>query len=135
MTATLTQRYITAAIQSLPPESQDDVRAELEASIADAVEARVEHGDQPEAAERATLNELGDPALLAAGYADRPLHLIGPRYYPTWWRLLKLLLLIVPLCVLGAVALGQALAGGGPARSSGRPSRPPCPRRCICASG
>ena len=33
------------------------------------------------------------PAMLAARYADRPLHLIGPRYFPTWWRLLRLLLL------------------------------------------
>ena len=27
------------------------------------------------------LIELGDPDKLAAGYTDRPLHLIGPRYY------------------------------------------------------
>lgn len=113
MTATLTQRYIAATVHSLPPSSQDDVRAELSASIADAVEARIENGEPPEAAERSALNELGDPALLAAGFADRPLHLIGPRYYPTWWRLLKLLLVIVPLCVLGAVALGKTLAADG----------------------
>lgn len=113
MTATLTQRYIAAAIRSLPPTSQDDVRAELTASIADAVEARVEHGEEPAEAERATLNDLGDPAMLAARYADRPLHLIGPRYFPTWWRLLRLLLVIVPACVFGAVALGQAFVGAG----------------------
>ena len=29
------------------------------------------------------LTELGDPVILAAEYADRPLHLIGPRYYLT----------------------------------------------------
>ena len=57
------------------------------------------------------LTELGDPAVLAAGYADRPLHLIGPRYYLTWWRLLKALLIIVPLCALGGVAVAQALIG------------------------
>lgn len=113
MTATLTQRYIAAAIQTLPADSQDDVRAELETSIADAVDARVDHGEEPAAAERATLNELGDPALLAASYADRPSHLIGPRYYPTWWRLLKLLLAIVPVCVFGAVALGKTIAADG----------------------
>lgn len=120
MTATLTQRYIAATVHSLPPSSQDDVRAELSASIADAVEARIENGEPPEDAERAALNELGDPALLAAGFADRPLHLIGPRYYPTWWRLLKLLLAIVPACVLGAVTLGQSLAGEGPGQIIGQ---------------
>lgn len=109
-TATLTERYIDATVRSLRPEAQDDVRAELEASIADAVEARLEQGESPDAAERAVLTELGDPGALAAGYADRPLYLIGPRYYLTWWRLLKLLLMIVPVCVLAAVALGQTIS-------------------------
>lgn len=110
-TATLTERYIAATIRSLKPESQADVRAELEASIADAIEARVEQGESPDAAERAVLTDLGDPGVLAAGYADRPLHLIGPKYYLVWWRLLKLLLIVVPAVVLGAVALGEAIAG------------------------
>lgn len=110
MNTTLTERYIAATVKTLPPTAQDDVRAEPEASIADAVEARVEQGEEREKAERVVLVELGDPAVLAAGYADRPLHPIGPRYYLTWWRLLKLLLIIVPACVVGAVALGQALA-------------------------
>lgn len=111
MTATLIERYISATIRSLPPETQNDVRAELEASIADAVESRVEQGEDPRDAERAALTALGDPGVLAAGYADRPLHLIGPRYYLAWWRLLKLLLIIVPVCALGGVALGQTIAG------------------------
>ncbi|MDN5687444.1 MAG: permease prefix domain 1-containing protein [Brachybacterium sp.] len=111
MATTLTERYISATIASLPPETQDDVRAELETSIADAVEARQDQGEDAAAAERAALTELGDPAALAAGYADRPLHLLGPRYYLAWWRLLKLLLAIVPACVAVAVALALVLAG------------------------
>jgi hypothetical protein len=110
-TTTLTERYVSATIRSLRPEAQDDVRAELEASIADAIEARVDQGETADAAERAVLTELGDPGVLAAGYADRPLYLIGPRFYLTWWRLLKLLLIIVPVCVLGGVALGQTISG------------------------
>lgn len=109
--ASLTERYITATVRSLAPATQDDVRAELEASIGDAIEARLEQGEDRAAAERAVLTELGDPGILAAGYADRPLHLIGPKYYLTWWRLLKLLLIIVPVCAFGGVALGQAIAG------------------------
>lgn len=110
-TATLTERYISATIRSLTPEVQDDVRAELEASIVDAIEARVEQGETASAAERAVLTELGDPGILAAGYADRPLHLIGPKYYLVWWRLLKLLLVIVPICAFGGVVLGQLIDG------------------------
>lgn len=110
MTTTLTERYIAATVKSLPTDAQADVRAELEASIADAIEARLEQGEEREVGERVVLTELGDPAILAAGYADRRLHLIGPRYYLTWWRLLRLLLIIVPACAVGGVALGQALA-------------------------
>lgn len=110
-TATLTERYISATIRSLRPEVQDDVRAELQGSIADAIDARRDQGEAPEAAERAVLTELGDPGVLAAGYADRPLHLIGPKYYLAWWRLLTLLLVIVPVCAFGGVLLGQLIAG------------------------
>lgn len=105
-TTTLTERYVSATIRSLPAEAQADVRAELEASIADAIEARREQGETEAAAERAVLTGLGDPGILAAGYAERPLHLIGPRYYLVWWRLLRLLLWIVP----GFAALGVAIA-------------------------
>ncbi|WP_243233401.1 permease prefix domain 1-containing protein [Microbacterium sp. CIAB417] len=120
MTATLTERYISATIRSLTPETQGDVRAELEASIADAVEARVEQGEDPAEAERAVLTELGDPGILAAGYADRSLHLIGPKYYLTWWRLLKLLLWIVPVSVVGALVLGLLLSGAGVGETIGQ---------------
>ncbi len=110
-TAPLTERYIAATVRSLPPTAQHDVRAELEASIADAVEARLDQGEPPAQAERAVLTELGDPGVLAARYAERPLHLVGPRFYLAWWRLLKILLVIVPVCAVGGVALGQVLAG------------------------
>ncbi|MFS0852870.1 permease prefix domain 1-containing protein [Microbacterium sp. 179-I 3D4 NHS] len=108
-TTTLTERYIGATIRSLPPAAQSDVRAELEASIADAIDARVEQGETPAEAERAVLTELGDPGVLAAGYAERPLQLIGPRYYLIWWRLLTLLLWIVPAFAAVGVAIGKIL--------------------------
>ncbi|MDQ0726385.1 permease prefix domain 1-containing protein [Microbacterium sp. W4I20] len=108
-TTTLTEKYISATIRSLPATSQADVRAELEASIADAVEARTDQGEPRDSAERAVLTELGDPGALAADYADRPLHLIGPRYFLVWWRLFKLLLWIVPACAAFGVAIAKIL--------------------------
>lgn len=113
MTATLTDRYIAATIRSLPPQLQSEVRDELQASIADAIDARAERGQSHDDAEHAVLTELGDPSVLAAGYADRPLHLIGPKYFLTWWRLLKLLMAIVPACAFGGVVIAQALTGAG----------------------
>lgn len=112
-TTTLTDRYIAATVASLPPASQDDVRAELTASIADAIDGRMDEGEDAAAAERAVLTGLGDPGILAAGYADRPLQLIGPKYFLTWWRLLKLLWIIVPICAFGGVALGKMIEGAG----------------------
>ena len=111
MATTLTERYISATISSLPPDSQEDVRAELEGSIADAVDARLDQGEEPASAERAVLTALGDPAALAAGYADRPLHLLGPRYYLAWKHLLRILLMIVPVCAVVGVTLAQVIAG------------------------
>ncbi|MGO1198387.1 MAG: permease prefix domain 1-containing protein [Dermabacteraceae bacterium] len=111
MTTELTERYLRAAVAGLPPATQEDVRAELTASIMDATEARIDQGGDPEAAERAVLTEMGDPAILSAEFRDRPLHLIGPRYYLTWWRLLKLLLAIVPAVAVVGVAIGETITG------------------------
>jgi len=108
---TLTERYIQAVTRSIPEAQRGDVAAELRGLIADQLDARIEEGEPPAAAERAVLTELGDPDKLAAGMIDRPLHLIGPRYYLDWWRLLKLLLWIVPPIAAFGIALGQTLAG------------------------
>jgi hypothetical protein len=110
-TATLTDRYIDAAMRTVPEKQRSDLSAELRASIDDQIDARADAGEPRDAAERAVLTELGDPDKLAARYTDRPLHLIGPRYYLEWWRLLKLLLWIVPACAAFGIALGQALSG------------------------
>lgn len=111
MNATLTDRYVDAAMRSVPEKQRDDLSAELRASIDDQIDARVDAGEPQDAAERAVLTELGDPDKLAAGYLERPLWLVGPRYYLDWWRLLKLLWAIVPACAAFGVALGQTLAG------------------------
>jgi len=111
MTTSLAERYIAATITGLPEDMRAEVRPELEASIADAIEARVLSGEDRDTAERAVLTELGDPAVLAAGYADRPLQLIGPKYYMHWWRLLKRMLVIIPPIVFVVVIIAQLIAG------------------------
>ncbi|WP_210506071.1 permease prefix domain 1-containing protein [Naasia sp. SYSU D00057] len=107
---TLTDRYVYAALRSLPEEKRADIDRELRASIEDAVDARVEEGVSPRDAEREVLTEFGDPGRLAAGYADRPLHLIGPALFLDWWRLLKLLLAVVLPVATAGVVLGQLIA-------------------------
>lgn len=110
-TGSLTERYIYAATRSVPEKNRSDLAAELSASIADAVDARVDAGETTLAAERAVLTEMGDPDRLAADYSDRPAFLIGPRYYFEWQRLVKVLLAIVLPIAIAGVTLGQLLAG------------------------
>lgn len=108
-----TDRYVDAAMRTVPEDSRVDLSAELRVSIDDAIEARTEGGEPRDDAERAVLTELGDPERLAAGYVDRPLHLIGPTVYLDWWRLLRLLLWIaVPIATVGIV-LGRMASGAG----------------------
>lgn len=110
-TDTLTDRYVDAAMRTVREDQRADLAAELRGSIDDQIEARIAEGADPGSAERAVLTDLGDPDLLAAGYTGRQLHLIGPRYYLDWWRLLKLLLWIVLPCTALGVGLAQVLQG------------------------
>ncbi|WP_127792836.1 permease prefix domain 1-containing protein [Agromyces sp. LHK192] len=112
MTASsLTDRYVWAAVRTARPAQRTELDRELRERIGDDIDARIEQGEQPAAAEHAALTDLGDPAAVAAGYIDRPLMLIGPRYYLAWQRLLKLLLAIVlPFAALG-ITIGQVVAG------------------------
>lgn len=99
MTTTLTDRYVHAVQRSVPEARREEIGRELRSSIDDMVDAR-DDLDRDDA-ERMVLTDLGDPGVLAAQYADRPLHLIGPRYFLTYWRLMLRLLVWIP----GAVAL------------------------------
>lgn len=99
MTSTLTDRYVDATVRGLDEAQRRDVERELRATIDDMVDARLDAGDPTrDDAERAVLVELGDPMRLAAAYAGRPLHLIGPAVYPEWRRLTTVLLsTVVPI--------------------------------------
>jgi hypothetical protein len=111
---TLTDRYVWAVLKSLPEAKRSDIDRELRASIADDVDARVAAGEKPDTAERAVLTELGEPMRLAAGYAGRPLALIGPDLYVDYVRLLRLLLLIVLPIVAITMFVINALTGAEP---------------------
>jgi hypothetical protein len=109
-TSTLTDRYIWAVQRSLPEDQREDIDRELRGTIADTIDGKRESGIDEQKAERETLTELGDPYRLAAGYADRPLHLIGPELFPAYIRLLKLLYAIVLPCAAGGVTLALLLS-------------------------
>ncbi|BDZ65715.1 permease prefix domain 1-containing protein [Agromyces mangrovi Wang et al. 2018] len=110
-TTTLTDRYVWATVRNVPQRQRTDLDRELRERIADQRDAFVEEGVDAADAERRTLLELGDPSVLAADYLDRPLQLIGPRYYLTWLRLVKVLMAVVLPIVAAASVLAQLLAG------------------------
>ncbi len=108
----LTDRYVDATLRSVPSDKRPDIERELRVSIADAIDDRVGAGDDRAAAEVAVLTALGDPARLAAGYADRPLYLIGPALFLDYVRLLRALTVtVLPITGLAVVTV-QVLRGG-----------------------
>lgn len=104
----LTDRYVAATARSVPAARREEIATELRASIEDMIEGQTAAGQDRATAEREVLNQLGDPAELAARYTNRRMHLIGPAYYLAWERLLKLLLSFVPAIVGVVVALVKA---------------------------
>ena len=60
-TATLTDRYVDAAMRTVPEAQRADLAAELRGSIDDQIEARLGEGEDQASAERAVLTDLGDP--------------------------------------------------------------------------
>jgi hypothetical protein len=112
ITTSLTERYVQAVLRRLPPGQRPDIERELRTSIADAADGRVEAGSDPAAAERDVLTELGDPVRLAAGYTDRPLHLIGPALFLDYVLVVKALLATVLPIVATVIAVVRAIEGG-----------------------
>ena len=108
---TLTDRYVWAAARTIPESQRAEFARELRERIGDASDALIDAGRSAADAEVAALTELGDPAALAASYVDRPLQLIGPRYFLTWWRLLKLLLVVVVPIATAGILLAHLLSG------------------------
>lgn len=108
-TASYAERYVSAVARALPTAVRPEILAEVEASIADQVEPRVEQGEARDEAERAVVAELGEPIAYAASLIDRPMWLVGPRYYAAWLRLLRILLWTVPAVATAGVVIGQVV--------------------------
>jgi hypothetical protein len=117
----LTERYLAATLRGIPAKQRPDVDRELRSSIADAVEDRVAAGEERTTAETMVLEELGNPARLAAEMVGRPLYLIGPDLFLAYRHVLLLLLgIVVPIVgvIEAAIELGSG-AGIGPALLEG----------------
>lgn len=94
----LTDRYVHAVTEQLPPDQRADIARELRGTIEDTVAAS-SAGTDPVEAERRALLDLGHPTRLADSYRGEGRSLIGPRFYPAWLRTLKVMLALIPAAV------------------------------------
>jgi hypothetical protein len=113
MSASLTDRYLDAVAHDLPRQRRDEVTARVRASIEADVGTRVAAGMPPPDAEWASLAERGDPKRVADVEAG-PRWLIGPRLYPDYVRVLRIVEAVVLPLVAAVVALVSGLAGDNP---------------------
>ncbi|UZD49257.1 HAAS signaling domain-containing protein [Peribacillus frigoritolerans] len=104
----LIELYIQEVTRRLPEKNRADIALELQSTIEDMLPE-----DYTEQDVKAVLLKLGDPVTLASGYRDRPMHLIGPRYYDVYINLLKMILPIAAVISL------IALVGDNPFRDTG----------------
>jgi hypothetical protein len=111
-TSTLTERYVSAVLRSVPSGDRPELEREVRALIADAIDAKAADGTLDTiAAERAALTELGDPGALAARYTGRINYLLGPGIYPAWRGIITVVLaVLIPL--LSIVVFTASLIGG-----------------------
>ncbi|MDR4926396.1 HAAS signaling domain-containing protein [Peribacillus simplex] len=104
----LIELYIQEVTRRLPEKNREDIALELQSTIEDMLP--VDHTEQDV---KAVLLKLGDPVTLASRYRDRPMHLIGPRYFDVYICLLKMILPIAAVISL------IGLVGDNPFRDMG----------------
>ncbi|WP_299092896.1 hypothetical protein [uncultured Metabacillus sp.] len=90
--------YIQEVTRRLPEKNRKDIALELRSTIEDMLP-----DDYSEEDVKSVLEKLGSPVTLASGYLDRPMHLIGPRYFDVYVTLLKMILPIATVISLISV--------------------------------
>ena len=102
--------YVCEVGKKLPPKNRSDIEAELKSTLMDMLEDRAQKTQQvaDESMAKEMLKEYGSPETVAATYQPAK-YLIGPRLFPTFMTILKIVLFalgIASVVVLG-IRLGQ----------------------------
>lgn len=96
----LIELYIQEVTRRLPEKSRKDIGLELQSTIEDMLPEDCTDEDV-----KVVLKKLGNPAVLASGYRDRPQYLIGPEIYDIYISLLKMVLPIaITISIIALVA-------------------------------
>ena len=101
--------YVAEVGKRLPRRERGDIEAELRSTLQDMLEDRSQKAGRPadEAMERDLLMEYGPPDNVAASYHPTQ-YLIGPRLYPFFLFVLRIVLTVLTVVLL--VGLGLQLA-------------------------
>lgn len=103
----LLERYLYKTGEELPKKQRDDVKAELRSLLTDAMEERAAEAglavDEEIAAQ--VLREFGKPEIVAERYRPAGQHLIGPRLYPVYIDVAKIVLVVLACLYLGITGL------------------------------
>jgi hypothetical protein len=98
----LIDKYIVEVGKHLPRKNRTDIEAEIRSTLEDMLEERTQNsGPADEATVMAVLKEYGAPHEVAGKYKSRE-YLIGPRLFPFFERVIRVVLAVV----FGASLLG-----------------------------
>jgi len=97
--------YLDEIQQHLPHKNREDILKEIRSTLMDMIEDRSPNAGQmpDEETIKAVLQEFGSPRKVAQQYSEHH-YLIGPRIFPVYLKVLKIVLIIVAgLNVLGLI--------------------------------
>lgn len=100
----LIDRYVAAAVDDFPGSDNAATSRDVRAALEDMVDANLTQGMSQDEAERAAIEELGDPKEFAEQFRQEPRYLIGPKLFRPWWNTLRMVMaVVVPLFIALAV--------------------------------
>ncbi len=88
--------YIEEVRHHLPPKNREDILKEIRSTLLDMVEDRKTDPDQEASEEtiKSVLKKFGSPRVIARQYGAQK-YLIGPRFFPIYLQVLRIVLIIV----------------------------------------
>ena len=93
-------RYVYQVSRFLVVKNKEDIEKEIRTLIDDMLETRCQGRSASKEDLSAVLTELGKPSSLAAKYNDSKRYLIGPELFPTYFRVVRAVVIIVAAAVL-----------------------------------
>jgi len=108
----LIDRYVREVGKHLPAKSREDIEKELKSTLEDMIEDRIEQSGaaRDEAMEIELLKEYGSPEKVAGTYYPNQ-YLIGPRMFPLFTMVLKIVGTVLSVLAIVGLTVGLGKVG------------------------